>query len=42
MPVRCVANVDDVLAFLGADERYASERDALLAHQSQNVCAGFR
>ena len=42
VPVRCVANVDDVLAFLGADERYASERDALLAHQSQNVCAGFR
>ena len=40
VPVRCVANLDGLLAFLGADERFSSERDALAKHRARNRLQG--
>ena len=34
VPVRCVANLDDVLALLGEDSRYESERQRLLRYRA--------
>ena len=36
VPVRCVANLDDVIAFLAADGGFGSQREALLAHRLRN------
>ena len=33
VPVRCVADVDDVLACLGSEQRFAHHRQRLLAHR---------
>ena len=40
VPVRCVASVDDLLAFLESDGGFESEREALLAHRQRNRVRG--
>ena len=42
VPVRCVANLDDLIAFLAADAGFQSERERLLAHRSRNRIHGVR
>ena len=34
VPVRCVADVDDVLAYLGSEQRFAEHRQRLLAYRN--------
>ena len=34
VPVRCVANLDDVIAFLASEGNFETEREALLAHRA--------
>ncbi|MDE0420693.1 MAG: orotate phosphoribosyltransferase [Gammaproteobacteria bacterium] len=42
VPVRCVANVDDLLAFLESDGGFEGEREALQAHRLRNHVRGIR
>ncbi|MCY3839958.1 MAG: orotate phosphoribosyltransferase [Gammaproteobacteria bacterium] len=39
VPVRCVANLDDVIAFLASDGGFENERKALLAHRIRSPSA---
>ena len=42
VPVRCVANLDDVIAFLASDGGFENERRRLLAHRTRNRIRGVR
>ena len=42
VPVRCVANLDDVIAFLASDGGFENERKRLLAHRARNRIRGVR
>jgi len=42
VPVRCVANLDDVIAFLASEGGFEKEREALLAHRAVNRIRGVR
>lgn len=42
VPVRCVASVDDLLAFLESDGGFESQREALLAHRLRIRTRGVR
>ena len=42
VPVRCVANLDDVIAFVASDGGLESERKRLLAHRSRSGLRGVR
>ena len=42
VPVRCVANLDDLIAFVAADAGLERERERLVAHRSRSGLRGVR
>ena len=42
VPIRCVASLDDLIAFMASDGGFEGERERLLAHQALNRTRGVR